>query len=80
MIHDLAVFFVVYADLDLVEVVENVQLCHGDGRVAVDHGREAEEGNVEPTATALAASGHAKLVADGLEVVAKILQAKKDVG
>lgn len=70
----LSVVLVRHGDLDLLEVVENVQLGQVDRVVPVDRVGVLDENQVEPSAAALAAGGHAELTADLLQLLAHLVQ------
>ena len=73
VVHLLAVLDVLDPDLDLLEGVEDVSLGEGDGRVAVDERREAEQRDVQPAATPLPSRRDPDLVAHALQELANIL-------
>jgi len=70
----LAVVLVRGGDLDLVEVVQNVELGEVDGVVPVDRVGVLDEDQVEPSAAALATSGHTELAADLLKSLAHLVK------
>ena len=61
MVHHLSVLDVVDADLDLVQLVEDVNLGEGERRVSVDLTGEPQQGDVQPTTSPWSASRHSEL-------------------
>lgn len=77
VLEDISVLPVLNPNLQLIHVIQDVELSEGDGGVPVDHGGVAEEGDVQPAATAGPPRRHAELVTSLLEVGAGVLQKRE---
>ena len=61
-LHPDPVLHIAHPDLDLVHLVEDIELGHGEGCVPVHHGGVLHSGQVKPATSPGPARGHAKLV------------------